>query len=72
MYIVCLNEGHVYRGLGLLIFPKENNPDVLIVRVYCICFMSTAAVGNFVKLEEGVEVDHLETEYDYGSVMHYR
>ena len=27
--------------------------------------------NNFVKYEEGTQVTHLETHYDYGSVMHY-
>ena len=30
-----------------------------------------AASGNFIKLEEGTEIDHLGTTYDYGSVLHY-
>ncbi len=34
-------------------------------------FSLTGYESNFAKLEEGVSIDHLGTDYDYGSVMHY-
>ena len=34
-------------------------------------FVALGAEGNFRKMEEGTEIDHVGTSYDYGSVMHY-
>ena len=41
------------------------------VHVHIAFIHFLGASGNFVKLEEGTQIDHLGTTYDYGSVLHY-
>ena len=52
-------------------FPREGHIIMVIFVHLSLILLATGTEGNFRKLIEGIEVDLLNTRYDYTSVMHY-